>query len=225
MKSPIKYSFKTEIWPLIIFLLAVCLSLWSFQYLPERVITHWNLAGKADGWSSREFTVIFFPSLLVAIYAILTISPRFDPKSERYQEFSRVYLIIRAVVLLLLLIAFAIIIFSNLGYKIDIGTIITIVISIVIIIIGNYMGKVKPNWILGIRTPWTLSSENVWNKTHRLFSRLWVCVGICALIVVWIKPSAAIIIFLAGVAGSSIYVCVYSYILYKNEKKGVNIQE
>ncbi|MGD1008056.1 MAG: SdpI family protein [Ignavibacteriaceae bacterium] len=215
MKNPIKYSFKTEIWLFIIILAAVCLSIWSFQYLPERMITHWNLAGKADGWSSREFTVIFFPSFLAAIYAILTISPRFDPKRERYQEFSRVYFILRAVVLLLILIAFAIIIFSNLGYKIDIGTTLTIVMSIVIII----MGKVKPNWFLGIRTPWTLSSENVWNKTHRLFSRLWVCVGICALIVVWINPAAAIIIFSAGVAGSFIYVCVYSYILYKNEKK------
>jgi uncharacterized membrane protein len=225
MKNPIKFSFKTEIWPFIILLVAVCLSLWSYQRLPTKVITHWNLVGKADGWSSREFLVVFFPALTIAMYLIFNIFPRFDPKSERYQEFADVYLIIRAVVLMVLLIAFAISIFINLGYKIEIGTILTAAISIMIIIIGNYLGKVKPNWLIGIRTPWSLSSENVWNKTHRLGSRLLVIVGICALFTVWLKPVAALIIFVGGVAGSSLCVFIYSYFLYKSEKNGSNIED
>ena len=203
----------------------VILSLWSYQKLPARVITHWNIDGKANGWSSREFLVLFFPALTIVLYVLFNVFPRFDPKSERYGEFSNAFLIMRNVVLLILLIAFAISIFINLGYKIDIGTILTAAISIMIIVIGNYLGKVKPNWFIGIRTPWTLSSENVWNKTHRLGSRLFVIVGVCALITVWIKPAIAMIIFIGGVGCSSLYVFVYSYILYKNEKKKFNIQE
>jgi uncharacterized membrane protein len=219
MKNPIKYSFKTEIWPFLILLAMIVLSLWSYQKLPARVIRHWNFDGKADGWSSREFFILFFPGLSISLYVLFNIFPRFDPKSERYGAFSSAFLIMRDAVLLILLVTFAISIFINLGYKIDVGNTLTAAVSILIIVIGNYLGKVKPNWFIGIRTPCTLSSENVWNKTHRIGSRLFVIVGVCALIAVLLKPVIAIIIFIGGVGCSSFYVFVYSYILYKNEKK------
>jgi uncharacterized membrane protein len=94
-----------------------------------------------------------------------------------------------------------------------------------IIILGNYLGKVKPNWFMGIRTPWTLSSDSVWNKTHRLGSRLFIVVGVCALIATWLKPAVSMIIFLVGMIGTTLLLYVYSYLLFKNERKGLNMHD
>ena len=108
---------------------------------------------------------------------------------------------------------------ANLGYPINIGIVIPTLVGILFIIMGNYMGKIKYNWFIGIKTPWTLSSENVWNKTHRIAGWLFILMGVVMLLMpIFPKEIMAPIFFstiIAVVFGSFIY----SYILYRNEKK------
>ncbi|MFA5754387.1 MAG: SdpI family protein [Patescibacteria group bacterium] len=218
MSNPIKYSFKTEIWPIIILLITAGLSLWAYPQLPATVVSHWNFYGQADGWCRREFHAIFFPALLLAMYIMFSLMPKLDPRRERYQEFARVYLIIRNMILLVLAVVFAAATFSNLGYAINIGATVAGVIGVMMIALGNYFGKLKRNWFIGIRTPWSLSSENVWNKTHRLGGRLFMIWGACLIVAPWLQPAAAFFIILGGIAIIIPWVFIYSYLLYKKEK-------
>lgn len=107
----------------------------------------------------------------------------------------------------------------NLGYQINITTWTTLLIGALFIIIGNYMGKIKYNWFMGIKTPWTLSSEKVWNKTHRLSGWLFILLGIIVIATPYLPDQVGLIVFFTSiivvVAGSF----AYSYYLYRIEKK------
>lgn len=218
MKSPIKHSLKTEIWPILLLILTIGISYWAYPQLPDKVITHWNFYGQADGWGSRTFQSIFFPSLLVLMYLFFNILPNFDPKKERYEEFSGAYLIIRNLIISTLTIVFISTTLANLGYSINIGAITAGAVGIMMIALGNYFGKLKRNWFVGIKSPWTLSSENVWNKTHRLAGKLFMIWGLGIAIAPWINQYLAMGILFGGIVILLIIINVYSYRLFKKEK-------
>lgn len=92
-------------------------------------------------------------------------------------------------------------------------------VGIMFIIMGNYMGKIRPNWFMGIRTPWTLSSDEVWNKTHRLGGKLFVLAGALLILVAFLPGSVTLVTLIIGVAAVVIIPTVYSFILFKREKK------
>jgi uncharacterized membrane protein len=219
MSNPIKYSLKTEIWPIIIILLAIGLSLWAYPQLPARVVTHWDFYGNANGWGTREFHSILFPALLVVMYAMFSIMPNLDPRRERYQEFASAYLIMRTAILFVFGVVFAAATFANLGYAVNIGATVSGAIGLLMITLGNYFGKLKRNWFIGIRTPWTMSSENVWNKTHRLGGRLFMLWGLGLIAAPWLAPTMAMIILIGGVIFIMTWIMIYSYTLYAKEKK------
>lgn len=219
MKNPIQFSFKSEIFPILILMAGIALSLWSYPQLPAQVVTHWNLYGQADGWSSREFHTIFFPALLGGIYVLFFLMPMFDPKRDRYQEFSGIYLMMRNLIVLVMAVVFAAATFSNLGYPINIGGTVAGAIGLMMIILGNYFGKLKRNWFVGIKTPWTLYSDNIWNKTHRLGGRLFMVWGFCMIIAPWLASKIAFFIIFGGTIIILFWITLYSYLLYKEEKK------
>lgn len=217
-KKIFKPNLKTEMFPLAIIIATIIISLVSYQHLPSQVISHWDGSGQADGYSSRNFHVIFFPALIAGIYFLMNMLPKLDPKRQRYQEFANTYLIIRNLLLTTFLIIYAGATLVNLGYDINIATLISTTIGILFILLGNYFAKIKRNWFVGIKNPWTLSSENVWNKTHRLGGRLFVIWGIIILILPWLAPQAAFISMLTGAIVIVTAITIYSYTLYKKEK-------
>jgi len=220
MKNPINYSFKTEWFPYLILLFSVVASFYYYPLLPDKIVSHWNFYGQADGWSSREFHCLFFPLLLIGIYLLFSVLPKFDPQRVRYSEFSKVYLMMRNAILFVLFIVFLAATLFNVGYKINIGATVAGAVGLLMIIIGNYFGKLKRNYFVGIKTPWTLSSENVWNKTHRFGARLFVIWGILLILAPWLVPAAALIITFGGALMVVFGVTFYSYYLYKKENKG-----
>jgi uncharacterized membrane protein len=219
MKNPINYSLKTEIFPFLILLCSVIISFWAYPMLPDLVVSHWDFYGKANGWSSREFHTIFFPGLLFAMYLFLSLMPKFDPQSERYAEFAGVYRIMRNFILFILFVIFVAATFANLGYPVNIGATVAGAVGLLMIVLGNYFGKLKRNYFIGIRTPWTLSSENVWNKTHHLGSRLFIIWGLGLICAPWLAPQVAMIILFGGIVLMLAWLMIYSYSLYKKEQK------
>lgn len=222
MKNPIKYSINTEIWPLLIIAAVIALSIWSYPQLPAKVVSHWDFQGQPNGWMSREFHTLMFPAILIFMYGLFSLMPKFDPRSERYAEFAKVYLTMRTMIMLVLAVTLGAATFSNLGYHVNIGATVCGAIGILMIVLGNYFGKLKSNYFVGIRTSWTLSSENVWNKTHRLGAKIFVIWGVLLIAAPWLPAPIAMGILFGGIIAIVLGTSIYSYILFNQEKKEKN---
>ncbi len=217
----IKFNLKKEILPILFIVATIIISILSYNYLPERVVSHWNFQGIPDGWSSKNFHAIFFPGIIALIYLIFYFLPKIDPRRERYQEFDKVYSIFKVMIIGVLFLVFVIATLSNLGYAINIGKTISLIIGIMMIIMGNYMGKIKNNYFVGIKNPWTLSSDNVWNKTHRFGGWTFVIFGLIIIVSPYLDVKYATPAFLGGVVLIVFGTMIYSYILYKKEQKNI----
>ena len=215
MKFFIKPTIKSELLSISVIIASIITAISTYSHLPNKVISHWNFSGVADGWSSREFHVLFFPSLIIGMYFLFLILPNLDPKKERYHSFGNVYNVFRSMFILVFYAIFLLATLANLDYAVNIGKTVPLIIGIMMIIIGNYMSKIKNNWFVGIKTPWTLSSENVWNKTHRLGGWMFVLFGIILIIAPFLPKILGVILFIAGIICVTIIPIGYSYFLYK----------
>ena len=144
--------------------------------LPERVPIHWNLRGEINGWASKEFGLLGLPLLSLGTIVLLHILPWFDPKLRKNpaeeSRMSAVLPILRIVSLLLFDTIFFVQIATSLGRNVAGGRIIVTCLLAFFIILGNYLGNLRPNYFVGIRTPWTLENPETWRATHRLGGRL-----------------------------------------------------
>lgn len=215
----IKPTIKTEILPLSLIVLSGLLASYFYLHFPERVVNHWNFAGIPDGYTNRLGGAISMPIVLVLMYICFLIAPMLDPKGKRYAQFEGVYFIFKDVIMLMF---FAIYVFSglfNMGYPIQINYLVPWMIGVLMMILGNFMGKIKKNWFMGIRTPWTLSSENVWNKTHRMGGWMFLVWGLVIIITPYLPQAWGLSVFLGGALGVVLGTMVYSYYLFRLEKK------
>jgi len=218
MPNPIKPNLKTEILPILFILVSIVFSFYFYANFPERVATHWNFAGEPDGWSGKGFAAFFFPAFMIIMYLLLLFLPSTDPKKDRYDEFKGVYHIFKGYFAFFFALIYFIASLNNIGFNFNVGLFVSIGVGLLFIVIGNYLGKVKRNWFLGIRTPWTLSSEEVWNKTHRFGGKLFIVIGI-VMMLTGISPTKwRVIIFIPSLIIFFFAIFAYSYIVYLKEK-------
>lgn len=217
--SLIKATIKTEIFPILLVIIAILTSFYFYANFPEQVATHWNFEGQVDGYSSRAVGAFSIPLLMLGLYIMFLALPYIDPKKERYEEFSKVYHIFKGLIIGFMLVLYMATDLANLGYPIDIGIVVPTMIGILFIIMGYYMGKIKPNWFMGIRTPWTLSSENVWHKTHQVGGWLFAGLGVVMLLTPLLPRIAIIPVFFIAIIITVVGSFTYSYFIYRKEKK------
>lgn len=221
MKNPLGLSFKTEVVPLLLLLAAWALGYYLYQRFPDQVVSHWNFYGQPDRYSGKAGVAFGMPGLLAGMYLLFTFLPLVDPKIERYTQFARIYRMFRAGILLLLLWVFLAGGLYNLGYPIKVQYAVAWPVGLLLVFLGNYLGKVKPNWFLGIRTPWTLSSENVWNKSNRFGGRVLVLFGLMVILSPSLPMGLAVPLFLGGAVLVALGTTLYSYLLYRREQNQV----
>lgn len=213
-----KYSILENIkkdWPLILFfIISIGFAFFAYPHLPDRVPTHWNIHGEVDGWSSKEFGAFFFPLFALGIWLLLIVIPLVDPKKANYQHFISAYKWIRWAIVTFMLTLGPVTLLVPLGYNINIGKVVTIGVSLLFILLGNFFGKIKHNYFLGIRTPWTLANEEVWRRTHRMAGFLWVGAGILGVISAFIPPQIGFWVFMLAILGSTAITFVYSFLLF-----------
>lgn len=214
-----KYTLKTEWLPVAAVILSWVAGVYFYANFPERVITHWNFAGQPDGYSGKTAGAFILPAVLTLMYLFFIFLPLLDPKRERYESFEKVYHVIKMSIIGLLFTIFIISGLVNLGISIPINIVTPFMIGILFIILGNYMGKIKQNWFVGFRVPWTLSSENVWNKTNRLGGWCMMGFGVLLLITPFLPQNLGMWLFIAGIVFVTIVPTVYSYLLYRKEKE------
>jgi uncharacterized membrane protein len=187
---------------------------YGFTRVPPgaRVAMHWDAVGHPNGYGNAFFAFLLFPALTVAISAGLAFLPSIEPRRRNLQMSARAYTAVWISLLLLMAAVQAAIVFSAIspGTTEIVARLVPAAVGVMLVVVGNYLGKVRSNFFFGIRTPWTLSSERSWNKTHRLGGRLFVALGLIAA-ATSIFPLVGFVALVAGVTVVVLILCVYSY--------------
>jgi uncharacterized membrane protein len=188
---------------------------WS--HVPDRIPTHWNIHGEVDGYGGKFAGLVLLPLIMLGMYVLLLVLPMFDPGRANYQTFARAYYAIRLTLTLFFSCIYVVGLLTALGYHVSMNTVIGLAMGVLFIVLGNVMGKIRPNWFVGVRTPWTLSSKLSWTKTHRLAGWLFIVMGLLA--IAWaILQSAWMFIVMMGAFGvSGVSLFVYSYLVYRKD--------
>jgi len=220
-------SKKPLIFSLLCILGLTAFGLWTWMLLPEaeQYPIHWNAAGEADGFAGRRAVLgilMIMPIAQIFMTTVLNFIPRIEPLSQNFEESRTAYnWVWIGLMALLTLTGIMIAVMYHGGGNKTLGetTIMTIAISISLLFvgIGNVLGKVRQNFMFGIRTPWTLSSELSWEKTHRIGGRLFVGAGLIGVILAFIKPITAILGTAALILLAAIICVVYSYEIWKTD--------
>ena len=182
-----------------------------YSRLPETMATHWNLHGEVDGWSSRAFAVLGLPCLVAGMNLLLHFGLRADPKRENMNATLRTLSLWTPAVISLLCCGVTLAV--GLGVKLRIERIMPCFVGLLFILVGNYLPKTKQSYTMGIRLPWTLNSEENWNRTHRLAGFLWVIAGLLFMVLSFIGWSTAALVAILVLVGA--VPLVYSYLLYR----------
>jgi len=166
----------------LLFIACLVFSLVIGSGMPDRVVIHWNINGQPDGWGSKWFTLLMMPGTLLFMALLTVVLPKLSPKKFEMEKSGETYGWAMFLVSVLMAGLHAVIVLKTAGANFDIGRVMFAVLFAFFIFFGNVMGKVKRNYYMGIRTAWTLSSEAVWNATHRAAGRLWVIGGLVGLV-------------------------------------------
>lgn len=202
---------KIFIFEFLLIAAALAAAVLAFPHLPARIPTHWNLQLKPDGFSSRWAIFFFGPGFMAAMMLLTWLLPWLSPKNFQVDVFRATY---RQIMLILFCEAaylFLVMFWAAFGHPIDAGRAILCGISLFVALIGNVMGKVRRNFFIGIRTPWTLSSERVWNATHRFAAKSLTIGGLAALVFLIVGLEAwPIYTLLAAALAPVLYSLIYS---------------
>lgn len=202
---------KTLVITSLICLLPIIVGALVYKRLPETIATHFDLNGNPDGWSSRAFAVFGLPAILLAVNLLLPIMLRADPKHENMSG-ALVNITIWTIPVLSLICS-GLTLGRALGYDVRIERVLPVFMGVLFILIGNYLPKTKQSYTMGIKLPWTLASEENWNRTHRLAGFLWVLGGVYFIVISFIGWSVPA--FVLPLAVMVLLPIVYSYLLYR----------
>ena len=206
----IKKHWKLLIITSIVLLLPIVAGLILWNQLPDQMPTHWNATGEVDQWNSKPFTVFVLPLIMLAAQWLCSLGTAADPKKANHSE--KVLQLILWIIPCLSLVLMAITYATALGKEVRIDVIMPIVIGLVFAVIGNYLPKCKQSYTIGIKIPWTLNSEENWNKTHRFAGRLWL---ICGLVIILTSFFGGFWVFLPIVLLMVLAPFLYSYLLHR----------
>jgi len=187
--------------------------------LPEQMASHWNIEGKVDGYMPKTIGLFFMPILAAIVYALFIYLPKLDPLKANYKSFMNEYDMMIALVIGFFYYVYLLTLAFNLGYSFDMVQFLSPAFGILFYVMGIIVGKAKQNWFVGIRTPWTLSSEKVWEKTHKICGDLFRAAGIVAFLGLAF-PKIMFVASIAILVATSIFGIVYSYIEFGKEKRG-----
>jgi len=203
---------------LIVVLLPFLYLAYLWQSLPEKVPVHWNLEGEVDRWGGKT-ELILIPFLLpLLIYIIFTLVPKVDPK-KRIEKMGNKYYQLKFIMVTFMSVLAIYILYTAQSENTSNSTIIFTLIGVLIMILGNYFKTLKPNYFIGIRTPWTLENETVWKETHRVGGILWFVGGILMILVTLLTPvPTSFYMFMSMIAIIAIVPIVYSYLKFKSLK-------
>ena len=195
-------------------------SVWAYPRLPASVVTHWDLRGTPDGYSARGWAVAVMPLVMGLMTVVFNVLPKVDPRRENYDKFVSSYWLIANAILVFMGVAHVLILANGLGYTVQVDKLLPVGVGLLLAFLGNYLTRIEPNWFIGIRTPWTLSSDTVWRRTHRTGGWLFVAGGIVIAAGAFAPRAAFWPLFVTTILVVTLIPVVQSYVLWKREKNG-----
>jgi uncharacterized membrane protein len=191
----------------------VAIAAYLYPGLPDAIPTHWNLAGEVDGYMNKPWGVIVLPAAAVFSFGIMRLIPIISPRGFRTDQFIDVVNIFTVVIVGFMCGVTILVLLEASGRNVYINEAIFAAVGLLLIVLGNYMGKVRKNFFIGIRTPWTLASDEVWSRTHRLGGRVFMLAGLFVMLNSVVElPEAALA---TTIVIAVLVPVVYSYLIYR----------
>jgi uncharacterized membrane protein len=200
-----KLSWRSELPQLALIAAMFILAAATWPTAPDKIPVHWNIDGQVDRYGGKFEGLLALPLIAAGLYLLLLILPRFDPGYANYGRFAGAYRIIRLSLIVVLTLIYSAIHLSIRGYGIRMESAVPLMIGVMMIVLGNVMGKIRPNWFVGIRTPWTLSSKTSWTRTHRLGGWLFIVMGL-SIIGMAVVPGVCVL-----------WLVIYSYLVWRRD--------
>jgi uncharacterized membrane protein len=197
------------------------LALLVYLRAPGRVPTHWNAHGRVDGWGGPA-AAFLLPATATGVVLLMEILPRLDPRRANWEKFAgEVRVIVNVLVLFLAWMEVSLLGGWAFGWRLGGGRAPLAGMGVLLMVIGNYLPRIRSNWWMGIRTPWTLSSDRVWRETHRLGGRTFVAAGAVSLLAALFLPEAlGVGVAMSAVLAGSLVPVVFSYVAWRREASG-----
>lgn len=184
-----------------------------YPHLPDRVPTHWGLNGRPDQYTGKPWGPFVLPLVMAGLYLVLSLLPAISPRGFRMEQFKRTFEVIRATILGFLFLIMVMADLAALGKIVSVDRFILAAVGLLFLVLGNYMGKVTKNFFVGIRTPWTLASDEVWLRTHRFGGKLFVLAGL--VVIVCAIAGLGLIPGIVAIGVASLVPVIYSYVIYR----------
>ncbi len=220
MVKRVTYCMKWMQW-LIALLVVTSFGVGFYYYdaVPDYMVSHWNAAGEPDGYMEKSAGLFFLPVLLVIFVAIFYVIPHIDPLKENIKKFDRYYQGFIVLFVFILSYSQVLMVAWNIGYIFEISRMMAPVLGLLFVYLGILCGKCRQNWFIGVRTPWTLSSERVWTRTHNIAKDVFIAIGLIWIAVGILAPGyTPYLIGLLIIAVIGLF--VDSYFEYKRELGG-----
>lgn len=201
--------------------LQILVSLVTYPFMPDQVPSHWNINGQVDGYLPKQVNAILLPAISIGLYLLIWLLTHYSPRlgnQNRRATAEVTNLIIVGVLLFMLILQLAATAIA-LGVPLNMSFIVSLCLSVLFIFLGNYMGKLRRNFWAGFRTPWTLASETVWERTHRLGGWLMVLGGLVGVVLSFI-PALRLWSIIVVVALVVMVPTIYSFVLYQRLSSG-----
>ena len=204
-------------YPALLVVVTFAISFMVYPRLPDRVPTHWDIHNRVNGYGPRWVATFLVPVMLLAIWGLLRFLPRIDPHRANYAKMQGTYDLVVNLTLTLLAVVHFVVLGAVLGAPISIGRVVPAIVGVSLVIIGNVLPRARPNWWFGIRTPWTLSNDRVWERTHRVGGYVMMTIGALAILasVLGLTIASAAVGLAAGATGLGLI--AYSYFVWKQE--------
>lgn len=204
---------RANILSLTLVVLSFMLATIMYARLPDLIPTHWNARGQVNGFTPKPWGPFVLPLLMLGVYLLLVVIPRISPRGYRVERFQGAFEITQSAVIAFLFLVNTLVLFAGIGVPVPMHRAVNAALGLLFVLLGNFMGKFTRNFFAGIRTPWTLASDEVWLRTHRLGGKLLVLAGIVVFVSGLLGGGG---VWALGAIGIAVGIpVVYSYILYR----------
>lgn len=226
MKNNLINEEKTNMKPVLIFsgiilLIMFVISGWAWTQVPDnaQIPVHWGINGEPDRYGSKFEGLLLLPLISAGVVALLAFIPGIDPRRPNIARSQKAYTATWGAIMVFMLMIHVMAILSVMGRDINSTAVIAVGLGSLFMVTGNYLGKIRSNYMFGIRTPWTIDSELAWNKTHRLGGKLFMLLGVFTVLGSIIDQGGWLIsTLIGGVLVVTVVLFVYSYIVWKQDR-------
>jgi uncharacterized membrane protein len=212
-----RISWRSELPQLAIIAALFVWSAYLWPSAPESMPVHFDLNGNVDRMGGRLEGLFAIPTAALVVYLVLWFLPRLDPARDNYASFAGAYSTLRLTVVAMLALVDLAVLLPVVGVPIDRAAAIRLLVGGLLVVLGTIMGKIRPNWFVGIRTPWTLASKTSWVRTHRLGGWVFMLCGLAFIASLSLPTTLALVLSFAFTAIGLIWIIAYSYLVWRRD--------